>query len=129
MKMMYKMLLFFICLNMATYLVNHIATLTNMPTEGINPAISPSEVEQDFNASQTVSTWKGWANPVFIFGDIAGGLAMMWQAVQTFFIGFPMFLSSFGVPSVIISVLAALWAFIWGWAIFEWITGRRASPE
>jgi len=127
MKMMYKMVFFFICLNMATYLVDYACGLTGFPTENVNPVINPTDLTQDFNATKTVETWSSYTGSFTYIGDVVGGLVMMWKVIITFFVGFPMFLQNIGVPTVIVNILYAIESFIFTWAVFEWISGRRAS--
>ena len=127
MRMMFRLLTFFICLNLGFYLVNYCADLTGAPSESMNSLITPSQIATDFNATRQVESWTSYPSMFGYIGDVVAGLSMMFRFVVVFFVGFPYFLYEMGAPSVIVSILGALWAFVWSWSIWEWISGRRAS--
>ena len=124
MKIAYKGLIFMICLNMSVYLNQQMGYDFRGTT-----SVTPTELTDQFNPTTQVTSWGGWFTTVAIVGDIVSGLQMVWTTIQTFVVGFPVFLSDLGAPTEIVNVLYAIWSFIWVVFVWEFISGRIMSRD
>ena len=135
MKVQFKILLFIVCLNLATGMV---IELSLPGTEYVTPS-NPSnrtEYEEHFNATETVEGWQ--ATPfsgIPVVGDIFSGLQMFWRCMQYLIAGFPLFLvwigDSFIIDAsarlaydVIVGVLIGIQAILMTVFALEYISGR-----
>ena len=96
---------------------------------GIQPIeVSPyniTEASKDFNATNIVEAWQ-WEEKSFY--DVGSGLKFTWNIISTLVIGFPLMLSSMGIPSFIVYPLSAIWGFIWVGFVISFLSGREFMP-
>ena len=139
MQTQWKILLFIVCLNLATGMCIALAlpgtayVSANMPT---NPASNASAYESHFNATEVS---KGWEATPFsgipIIGDIFSGFDFLWRNLRFLIDGFPTFLnwisdtylvdaSARAAFSIISNGLRAMFAILMSIWVIEFISGR-----
>lgn len=135
MRLQFQILMFFVCLNLATGMA---VALTLPGTEYVQPQ-SPgnaTEYEEHFSPEEIAEGWS--ASPVEgipLVGDIFSAFHFLGRNIQFLLDGFPMFLNwlsdtyvvdatakaSFGV---IANVLRAIYAILMSFLLIEFIAGR-----
>ena len=138
MKTTFKILLFFICLNLATGMVIELSLAGTEYVQATTPS-NASDYESHFNASDVA---KGWgASPysgIPIIGDIFSAFQMLWRIFEYVIAGFPLFLiwvgDSFIIDAsarlafnIISGVLVAMQAVLTTVFFLEFIWGREMT--
>ena len=138
MKTQFKILLFIVCLNLASGLVVALALPGTEYVQGQNPS-NTSEYESHFNATETAEQWG--ATPysgIPVIGDIFSGFSFLFTNIRYLIDGFPMFLTWIGDTfiidasaqiafAVICNVLRAIFALLMSIFVIEFISGRYAT--
>lgn len=117
MKIAYQILLFGLLLNLSTGIIDEVfgisAYLVNTPT-----IIDPDDIAQSW-------TWGGGST----VGDISAGFNYFWNINVPFIESVPIILKNAGTPTYILTLVNAVWRFIWVGFIVEFISGRRLTGE
>ena len=136
MRAQFQILLFIVCLNLASGLVIEL----QLPgTERVESPYKPSNVTgypTHFNATEVADAWE--STPFLgipLVGDIFSGFQFLFRNLQYLFVGFPMFLawagdtfiidrSAFDTYQTIVAVLYALFSVTMAIFAIEFISGR-----
>lgn len=135
MRIQWKILLFIVCLNLATGLTIALALPGTEYVQPANPS-NASDYEEHFNATDIAEGWE--ATPysgIPIIGDIFSGFQFLWRNIQYLVDGFPMFLTwisdTYLVDAsarlsflIITNALRAVYAILMSLMVIEFITGR-----
>ena len=139
MQTQWKILLFIVCLNLATGMVIALAlpgTAYVMANNPGNPVSNASDYESHFNATEVAEGWQ--ATPfsgIPVVGDIFSGFQFLFQNLQYLIDGFPTFLtwisdtylvdaSARAAFSIISNGLRAMYAILMSIWVIEFISGR-----
>lgn len=134
MKTQFQILLFIVCLNLATGMAIALA----LPGTGYVQASSPSnasEYEEHFNATDLADRWGSDRLGIPVIGDIFSGFFLLFQNIQYLLDGFPMFLTWISDTyiidatartsfAIIANVLRAVYAILMSILVIEFISGR-----
>ena len=137
----FKILFFFLCINVVAFAVLYINTQGSIIVPGLDYAYplnstgSLSEYESNFNGSSLVDTWEPVGGYGFA-GDIFTGLNMFWTVFRFLIDGLGMALEWVGsfIPvastafTVIAWILRILAAVMVATLVIEMITGRQFLP-
>lgn len=124
MRTQYSFMLFFLCLNIASYLVMKV----NIPPV-VGGGVEKGKVEALANQTgveQVATEWNPSALQSF-FGNIISSFRLIVDGLTGVFFGFPSFLEMIGTPQEIVWGLKLLVGFMFGWFLLEIITGRKIS--
>jgi len=138
MRTQFQILLFIVCLNLATGLVIELSlpgTAYTSPFSGT----SSTDYESHFNATEVASGWA--ATPysgIPVIGDIFSAFNMLVRGITYMIAGFPLFLvwvgdafitdaTAMGSYNVIKGVLIAMFSLTMFWFFIEYISGRYVS--
>lgn len=138
MKTQFKILLFILCLNLATGLAIALQVPGTEYVQATNPS-NTSDYESHFNATEIAEGWG--ATPysgIPIIGDIFSGFQFLWRNIQFLLDGFPLFLTwisdSYIIDAgaktafaVISNALRAIYAILMSFFAIEFISGRYMS--
>ena len=138
-KIHFKILLFIVCLNLATGMTIALAlpgTEYVMAGDPSNPASNASYYEEHFNATDIAGRWDTTPfSGIPIVGDIFSGFSFLFQNLQFLIDGFPMFLtwisdtylidaSARSAFSIISNILRAIYTILMSIFVIEFISGR-----
>lgn len=135
MKLQFRILMFIVCLNLATGLAIALA----LPGTEYVQATVPEDMgdyEEHFNATEIANKWS--ANPLSgipVIGDIFSGFYFLWQNIEYLLDGFPMLLTWIGDTyitdasaqtsfQIIAMALRAVYAILMSVVLVEFISGR-----
>jgi len=126
MKTQYSFMLFFLCLNITSYLIIE----AQIPL-AMGGGLEKEKVEELAEQSGFETVASGW-NPaglesIPILGDIVRSFNLIVKGLNAVFLGFPNFLEMIGAPALIVWALRLLMTFTFGWFLLELITGRSVS--
>ena len=117
-----KAILFFLCLNLASWMVVEMGVTGS---EGLSPFNVQSSTE---TMQQEVEALVG-ANPSNMISLMTGyvwpALQFIWRLFSWTFFGLPQLLFTLNLPNVITYPLTALWVAIWAIGLAEWIRGMK----
>jgi len=138
MRIFTRILIFMVCLNLATGLV---IELSLAGTEYVSPTMptNSSEYQSHFNATETAEGWQ--ATPysgIPVIGDIFSAFQLMWRGIQYLIAGFPLFLNWLGdcfiidasarvAYNVVVATLVAIQAILATLFVIEFISGRTLT--
>jgi hypothetical protein len=134
----YTIMLFFVCLNVAFYMMNQTAVLGSMQR---SPYSTPADITSmfiSFNPNGTTLLISGVLISVGIIGWLAGGfvfgastaillglLNLILVPVQWVVGGFPQFLGSIGVDPTIVTGITTLLAVVYFWFFLSFLSQRE----
>jgi len=135
MKVQFQILLFMVCLNLATGLIMELGLPGTEYVQGTKPS-DASDYEEHFNATETAEAWR--ATPysgIPIIGDVFSAFQIMWRSIQYLVVGFPLFLywvgdnfiidaSARASFNVIVVTLVAIEGILITFFIIEFVSGR-----
>jgi len=133
-----RILLFIVCLNLATGLVRELG-LAGTEYASPTPASNSSDYEGHFSATETAEGWQ--ATPysgIPVVGDIFSAFQLAWRCIQYLFAGFPLFLQWLGdtfivdsaaraAYNVVVYALVAIQAILGTLFVVEFISGRQLT--
>ena len=136
MRIQFQILLFFVCLNLATGMVIALELPGTEYVQPAKPEMSAEDYEAHFNATETAEGWG--ATPILgipVIGDIFSGFQFLFNNIRYLIDGFPMFLAwvsdtyiidagaqtAFGY---ITNALRAIYAILMSIFVMEFISGR-----
>lgn len=134
MRLQFQILLFIVCLNLATGMV----IALGLPGTDYVQATSPSNVseyEGHFNATEIAEGWGASDIGIPVVGDIFSGFQFLFLNIQYLIDGFPLFLTWISDTyiidataktsfAVITNVLRAIYAILMSMLLIEFISGR-----
>lgn len=135
MRIQFQILLFILCLNLATGLVISLSLPGTEYVQSQSPG-EPTDYESHFNATDIGEKWQYPSNfGLPFFGDIIGGFTFLFQNVHFLIDGFPILLtwvsdsyitdaSGRNAFSIIANVLRAIYAVLMSMWFIEYIGGR-----
>lgn len=141
MKTQFQIMLFVICLNLATGMIVELGGLGAIPgTEYMQPTMpsNASDYESHFNATEVAEKWT-WTNyGIPILGDIFAAFEFAFRAIEYVIAGFPLFLMWMGntfivdatallAYNIIVGVLCAIFYILMFFYAIEFISGRYHS--
>lgn len=138
MKLQFKILMFFMCLNLSTWLVVALALPGTEEVQPVQPPIDgPGDYEEHFDPEEIA---EGWSAEIGVYGlplvgDIFSAFYFMWRNVQYLIDGFPMFLNwvsdSYMIDATakaaldnIALVIRAIYYGLMSFMLIEFIAGR-----
>lgn len=138
MKIQMIILMFFVCLNLASGLAIALALPGTEYVQATTPD-ETTEYESHFNATEIVDKWG--ATPfsgIPVIGDIFSGLNFLWNGIQYLIDGFPMFLTWISDTYIIeaqaktafaifANALRAIFAILMTVFAIEFISGRKLT--
>lgn len=127
MKRMYVLLMMFLCMQISAYVCRAMFILNDSPLADVGPTIEPEQIQEEFNATESVSRWSTFAGAISYIGDMVFGLFEMLGEIGVFIVAFPYFWTMIGAPAVWVVAMDALWLFVISWGVWEWISGREAQ--
>jgi uncharacterized membrane protein YccF (DUF307 family) len=117
-----KAIIFVLCLNLACWMV---AQSGVMPAVGLTPFGNVAEKTEQIQQAVEQIPQKSPENLVtLVTGYVWFALQFLWQLVSWIVFGFPMFLSSLGLPTLVTAPLGALWFTLFGLFLVEFLAGR-----
>ena len=138
MKLQFQVLLFVVCLNLATGLVIGLGLPGTEYVSPARPGVTAEEYEAHFNGTETVEGWQAVVYDIPIIGDIFAGLSFLWNNFRYLIDGFPMLLTwmsdtyivDVGTQTAFTYVsgaLRALYAIMVTVLAIEFISGREVT--
>ena len=135
----YPVILFFVCLNLALFMMNETALLGELSRP---PYEEPTAIIENLfyldlstntlimaGTSLVVSIIVGFIAGNMIYGGtvaiILFALNLLFPIVRWVLFGFPIFLAQIGVPTVVITVVNVLMSVVWFWFILGIIAQRQ----
>lgn len=137
MRIQYKILLFMLCLNLASYLVFALALPgSSYVSHAESSGVTPRSVETQFDPHQIAEGWS--AQPTFLIGDVVSAFMFFVRNFMLLIDGFPSLLnwisytfitdaSGQAAFAVIALTLRAVFAFLACTMLIEFIGGRIMS--
>lgn len=136
MKLQFKILLFILCLNLATGLVIALGLPGTEYVQAQNPTANPEEYEKNFNSTEIGQSWG--ATPFYgipVIGDIFAGFQFLFTHIHFLIDGFPQFLNwisdtyivdvqARGAFALIANTVRAIYAVLMSIWFIEYIGGR-----
>lgn len=120
MKVTYYALIFMLCLNGATMLLNGLE-IVGVPIDPWNP----DQVESSMNATEVVESLD-WFERTFY--DVGAGLGFFWSLNVPVIESFTGTLQAYGCPGLILNPIRLIWRFIWVGFVICFISGRNFMP-
>jgi uncharacterized membrane protein YccF (DUF307 family) len=117
-----KAIIFVLCLNLACWMV---AQSGVMPAVGLTPFGNSTNKVEEIEKTVSEVPLKNPENLVtLVTGYVWFALQFLWQLASWIVFGFPLFLSSLGLPSLVTVPLGALWFTLFGLFLVEFLGGR-----
>lgn len=140
MKIQFQIMLFMICLNLATGMAMELGNLGAVPlgdVQATNPGNS-SDYESHFNATEVAKKWTWTDYGVPILGDIFSAFDIVFRTIEYVIAGFPLFLMWIGETfivdatallayNIVVGTLSALFYILMFFYAIEFISGRYHS--
>ena len=117
--------IFIICLNLASWMVVNGDLISN---PGFTSTLNVTAKTQELNSTLPSTESLNPANQItLIVGYIWTGFGIFLNLVSWVAFGFPMLMTTFGVPTLVALPLGLLWTFIFGVFLVEFLSGRSTS--
>lgn len=134
MKLQFQILLFIVCLNLATGMVIALGLPGTDYVQASNPS-NVSEYESHFNATEIAEGWGASDIGIPVVGDIFSGFQFLFRNIQYLIDGFPLFLTWISDTyiidattktsfAIITNVMRAIYAILMSMLLIEFISGR-----
>ena len=135
MRLQTQILVFMICLNLATTVVVQLGVPGTGYTQPSNSTGTATQYEQRFNATEMGGNWQATNYGIPIIGDIFGAFYFFFNCIKFLLAGFPIMLWWIGdnfitdpagriAYGILITPIIALFAVMMGMYIIEFIGGR-----
>jgi len=138
-KVQWSILLFIICLNLATGLCISLSVPGSEYVQASLPGGNASDYESHFNSTDIVDSWQdNIIRSIPILGDIFSGVAFLFRNIQYLIDGFPTFLNwisdtylvdagSKTAFAVISNALRAMYVILMAVFAIEFLSGRNIT--